>query len=237
MDCRDEDNEAHGHSHGHDHNHDGHDHDHVPPPDTNAVQSLYRHIDHDGIVTLNETDAGSGAGVFKDWDRRLNVSEFVESDVDEQLLITVPFTGVVRLHSLLVRSVADERAPDRIRVFKNRQDLDFNTAADMKPTAEFRHPAGVGADDDDEGEPGTLDSEGIVEYAFNRAHFSNVTALTLFVQDNHGAETTKITYIGLRGQFQSPLGRAPVVTLYEAAANPRDHKNVVPGERYVSEAP
>jgi hypothetical protein len=201
------------------------------------VQSLYKYIDHDRIVTLNESVEGSGAKVFKDWERRLTVSEFLESDVDEQLLITVPFTGIVRLHSLLVRSASDDRAPNTIRVYKNRQDLDFGVASDLTPLTEFHHPEGVGADDDDEGTPGTLDSEGIVEYAFNRAHFSNVSSITLFIQDNHGADTSKLTYIGLRGEYQSPLGRAPVVTLYEAAANPRDHKNVVPGERYVSEAP
>lgn len=76
--------------------------------------------------------------------------------------------------------------------------------------------------------------EGIAEYALNRAHFSNIQNLSIFVEDNHGAETTKILYIGLRGEWYK-LSKAPVVTLYEAAANPKDHKHDVPNQRFVSE--
>ncbi|ANB12676.1 hypothetical protein AWJ20_940 [Sugiyamaella lignohabitans] len=239
MDCRNEDHDDHGHGHGgHGHGHD-HDHDHVPPPDTNAVQSLYQTINHDHIVTLNESTVDSGKEVFKEWEKRLDVSKILESDVDEQLLIHVPFTGLVRLHSLLIRTTSDDYAPKTIKLFKNREDLDFSTASDLTPTAAFTHPYGVGGDESVELEASsnrTMDEEGIAEYAVNRAHFSNLTSLTLFIEDNHGEDTTKILYIGLRGEW-SKMSRAPVVTMYEAAANPRDHKNLVPGEHYVSENP
>lgn len=228
------------HGHGH-----GHDHDHVPPPDSNEAQSLFSCISHDQITTLNESVADSGKLVFKPWQKRLDGTQFLESDADEQLIISVPFTGIVRLHSILVRSTADDSAPKTIKLFKNKDNLDFSSATELPATAEFQHPLGVGGQEGQEIEEDgdalasasssiSLESEGIVEYAVSRAHFSNLTNLTIFVEDNHGADTTKILYIGLRGEF-TKMSRAPIVTMYEAAANPRDHKNLVPGEKYVSE--
>uniref|UniRef100_A0A060T4I9 ARAD1A17974p n=1 Tax=Blastobotrys adeninivorans TaxID=409370 RepID=A0A060T4I9_BLAAD len=220
MSCHDEhDHHDHG---GHDH---GHGHSHTPPPDTNASQSLYQHIYHDNIRTLNEAEPNSGKLVFKKWEDRLDTTDTVESDVDEQLLFFVPFTGLVRLHSLLIRTTTDDRAPNTIKLFKNRDDLDFSTVADLQATAKFEHPFGVGGSEDED--PEQVTEEGIVEYALNRAHFSNVTSLAIFIEDNHGADISKILYIGLRGEW-TKLNRAPVVTLYESAANPADHKNLVP---------
>lgn len=54
------------------------------------------------------------------------------------------------------------------------------------------------------------------------------------MEDNYGDDVTRILYIGLRGEFKE-LNRAPVVTLYESAANPADHKKIVPGEEYVGD--
>lgn len=40
----------------------------------------------------------------------------------------------------------------------------------------------------------------------------------------HGEEdVTRISYVGFKGDFQQ-LGRAPQNIIYEAAANPSDHK-------------
>ncbi len=56
-----------------------------------------------------------------------------------------------------------------------------------------------------------------------RALFGKVQNLTLFVEDNYGDEVSRISYLGFRGDFMQ-LGRAPTNILYEAAANPSDHK-------------
>lgn len=137
-----------------------------------------------------------------------------------------------------------------IKLFKNREDLDFSTASDLQALMTLTHPEGVGADPDAQpvlpprGRPsgsGTesavdLDAEGIVEYAVNRAKFSNITSLQIFVPENYGGDDcTKILYIGLRGEW-TKLAKNPVNIVYEAAANPRDHKNLVPGEHRVHES-
>lgn len=200
------------------HGHEGHDHDHIPPPDTNEAQTLYAKINHDQVQTLNESEEGSGAAIIRKYTERLAVEPILESDVDPELLITIPFTGLVRLHSLLIRSFADDRAPRQIRIFKNRSDLDFSSASELKPVQEVEFPQGTGV--------GTLENDGIVEFALNRAQLSNVTSVTLHVPTNYGGETTALTYIGLRGDWKE-LNRAPVVTMYEAAANPADHRNIL----------
>ena len=82
--CHDE----HDH-HGHSHDHGEHDHsDDITP----ALQSsLYEQINSDEITTLNEAlrDAGKSI-VKKTWAERLSAEPELESDADEQLLMTVP---------------------------------------------------------------------------------------------------------------------------------------------------
>jgi hypothetical protein len=84
--CHDE----HDHS-GHDHGsgHDGHDHSHDLEP---ALQSnLYKQINFDNIITLNETEPRSGAAIVKKtWDQRLSDEPVLESDADEQILMHIP---------------------------------------------------------------------------------------------------------------------------------------------------
>lgn len=76
-----------GHGHGHDH----HEHDHSDDI-TPAVQfSLYSQINFDRIITLNEAQRDVGQAVVKKtWQERLSVEPELASDVDEQLLMTVP---------------------------------------------------------------------------------------------------------------------------------------------------
>lgn len=79
----------HCHDEHHDHGHDGHDHsDDITP----AVQhSLYQHINFDEVITLNEAQHGMGRDVVKKtWAERGGGVE-LESDADEQLLMTVPY--------------------------------------------------------------------------------------------------------------------------------------------------
>jgi hypothetical protein len=82
--CHDEHGEHGGHSHA-----DGHDHsDDITP----ALQhSLYERIEFDQITTLNEAAAGSGKEVVKKtFAERMSLLPELVSDVDAQLLMTVP---------------------------------------------------------------------------------------------------------------------------------------------------
>ena len=66
------------------------------------------------------------------------------------------------------------------------------------------------------------------EVPVKRALFSTVRSLDLFFEDNFGQgdeDVTRISYLGFKGDFMK-LNRQPVNFLYEAAANPSDHKMV-----------
>ncbi|CAK7564037.1 MAG: hypothetical protein SEPTF4163_001920 [Sporothrix epigloea] len=196
--------------------HGGHDHDHDHSDDiTPALQfSLYQHIDFNQIVTLNEERSGSGRAIVqKAWDQRLTEEPELSSDVDEQLLMHVPFTGQVKLHSILLRTSMSPSAPRTLHVFQNRDDLDFGSAeeeADAKQATQTFELA---------------QTSDIQEFAVKRAIFGQVRRLALFFPDNFGdgdEDVTRLTYLGFRGEWMQ-LGRAPVNILYEAAANPADH--------------
>jgi hypothetical protein len=215
--CHDE------HDHlGQDHDHSAHDHsDDIVP----ALQySLYQHIDFDRITTLNEAQVHSGKNIVKKtWAERLQVQPELESDADEQLLMHIPFvypiatkvtllipksfTGQIKLHSILLRTSPSDCAPLTLKIFINRDDVDFGAASELSPVQEFS----------------LSQTSEIQEITVKRALFGKVQNITLFVEDNYGDEVTRISYLGFKGDFMQ-LGRAPTDILYEAAANPADHK-------------
>ena len=59
-----------------------------------------------------------------------------------------------------------------------------------------------------------------------RALFGNSYFITLFFEDNYGADASEIFYLGFKGDFTKLL-REPVEVLYEKAANPKDHTPIV----------
>ncbi|KAH8687823.1 PITH domain-containing protein [Tricladium varicosporioides] len=198
--CHDENDHS-----GHSHSGDGHDHsDDITP----ALQySLYQHINFDDITTLNEAEAHSGKAVVKKtWQERLEERPELESEADEQLLMHIPFTGQIKLHSILVRTSNSVSAPQTLKVFINRDDLDFATACDLQPTQEFA----------------LSQTSEIQDIGVKRALFGKVQSLTLFVEDNYGDDVSRVSYLGFKGDWMQ-LGRAPTNILYEAAANPADH--------------
>ncbi|RMZ84217.1 hypothetical protein DV738_g642, partial [Chaetothyriales sp. CBS 135597] len=155
--------------------------------------------------------AGSGrAIVAKPWTERLSSTTTLESDVDEQLLLHIPFTGSCKLYSILIRTSDTPSAPLTLKLFRNRDDVDFSTAADLAPTQQLSLPR----------------SNEVAEIALNRAQWNGTTSVDLFFEDNHSRgdeDVTRIGYLGFKGEF-APLNREAVQVVYEAAPNPADHK-------------
>lgn len=94
--------------------------------DLGVAYSLYSKIDLDKMECLNERIEGSGRTIFRSWDRRLNFEQFVESDCDAELLINIPFTGNVKLKSLIVLGGNEDSHPSRVHLFKNRPSMNFD---------------------------------------------------------------------------------------------------------------
>jgi PITH domain len=195
----------------HDHSHDGHSHDHSDDI-TPALQNLlYSQIDFSALTCLNESEPRSGAAICqKTWQQRMEDTPELHSDADEQLLMHIPFAGQVKLHSILIRTGQDDSAPSTLKVFVNKEHIDFSTASELDPTQTLQ----------------LAQSSDVQEYPVKRALFNTTRSLTLFFEDNwgHGDEdVTKIAYLGFKGEFMK-LSKEPVSFLYEAAANPADHK-------------
>lgn len=197
------------------HQHGGHachdencDHDHSSDITPVIQNHLYSQIDFSKVRTLNESVTGSGRKILeKTWDQRLDQDPTLESDADEQLITHVPFTGQVRLHTILLRTENTSSAPRTLHVLVDNEDADFNTITDMKPTQSF-----------DIAQTSDLQEINVKRQLFSTAHH-----LCLFFEENWGEDTTRLGYIGFKGDFMK-LSREPVDVLYEAAARPSDHK-------------
>ncbi|KAL9639753.1 MAG: hypothetical protein Q9164_000724 [Protoblastenia rupestris] len=117
------------------------------------------------------------------------------------------FAGVLKLHSVLIRSSDSSSSPQTVKLYHNRDDLDFSTASDLSPTQSLY----VSRTND------------IQELPVKRTSFGNVYNLTLFIEDNYGEDASRMFWVGFKGEFRE-LNREPVEVLYEKAANPKDHE-------------
>ncbi|VEN39042.1 unnamed protein product [Callosobruchus maculatus] len=169
--------------------------------------SLYAKINKEDLECLNETTEGSGKLVFKPWEDRLNFDTYVESDVDEELLFNIPFTGNVKLKGIKVIGGDEDSHPARMRIFKNRPGMTFDEAA-SEADQEFEL---------------VKDSTGVAEYATKIVIFQNVHHLTLHFPRNFGAEKTKIYYIGLKGEWSEAHHHGVTICTYEARPMADDH--------------
>lgn len=173
-----------------------------------VAYSLFQRIDMNKLTCLNETVDNSGRLVFKPWEARLDKTDRVDSDADEELLINIPFTGDVKLKGIVVIGGEDETHPDKVRLFKNRENMTFDDA---------------GAPADQEFSL-VRDVDGTVQYKTKVVTFSSVHHLTLHFPSNYGDDSTRIYYIGLAGEFTQATRVGVVNAVYEARAVPGDHK-------------
>jgi hypothetical protein len=212
----------------------GHSHDHDHTDDLGL--SLRQYIDIPRVTCLNEVVAGSGHEILKYHQDRLSSTPSLLSPPDDpELLLTIPFTEAVTVQSICIRTATSSHsntaAPRKIRLFTNREDLDFDMMHDNLPpqqTLELLPP--------DHLEGGTID------YPCRPAgRFQNISSLSLFVENNYNSNAndddddddddenggTEITYIGLKGKG-TKAKRMIVEAVYEAQGMPEDHK--VPGD-------
>lgn len=108
----------------------------------------------------------------------------LESDADEQLLIYIPFTQVIKLYSIAVKGSEDE-GPKTVKLFANKEHMGFSNVNDYPPSDTV-----VLNPDNLEGKPVVL----------KYVKFQNVRSLTIFIEDNQsGSDITKVQKIILHG--------------------------------------
>lgn len=70
---------------------------------------------------MNGTPDSVGSNVLKPWDARMDETRFIESDADDQLIITIPFTGNVKLREILIKAGPAGHTPEEVKVWCNKE--------------------------------------------------------------------------------------------------------------------
>jgi len=144
-----------------------------------GMMDLSSFLEKNGCECLNESDdhpythaLQSGGG-------------YLESDCDEQLILSLTFNQAVKVHSLKIKAPSD-KGPKMIRVFQNQPNtLDFDKADSMISVQDL------------ELTPQQLDGS-LITLKFVK--FQNVQNLQFFFKDNQaGEEITQIDHLAVIG--------------------------------------
>mmetsp|Transcript_14786 Transcript_14786/g.36902 ORF Transcript_14786/g.36902 Transcript_14786/m.36902 type:complete len:210 (-) Transcript_14786:424-1053(-) len=190
-----------------------HDHD-CEASDCGPAYSLYKHIDMSHVRCLNEAQPGACRGVFKAWAERTQPTQppLASNEDDPELLLHVPFDGAVKLKAICLVGGPDGTSPAKMKVWINRDDLDFEAAERVAAVQEWDLQA--------ENPQATL------EYPTQVAKFNGVHSLDILLSGNFGGDRAELHFVGLKGEF-AERKRQAVEAVYELRPVPTDHK--VPG--------
>jgi len=120
---------------------------------------------------------------------------FVQSSDDEQLLIHIPFSTPVSIWSVSFDFISDETHPTCIKLFVNKPNITFIDVDDIKPADTFKIP------EMDDSDPIPMHSE----YKVKFCNFQKVDSLTVYIEDNNGADITQISSIDFKGKALSKM--------------------------------
>ena len=175
-------------------------------------EELLGAIDVAGVRCLNEAVPGSCVNVFKAACSRGDHGVWLDSAVgDADLLLSIPFTSTVQLRAISISGDTPPASPARVRLFVNRTDLDFATAADAAPVQEFDLRADFGGD---------------IWHAVRAARFNAISSLQIFFSGRLGSDengAVRIFFVGLRADVSGRRVGA-VRAMYESQAMLSDHK-------------
>jgi len=111
---------------------------------------------------------------------------FLQSDVDEQLILSLSFSQAVKVHSIKMRAPRD-KGPKTLRIFMNQPStLDFDKADSMASAQDLVLT------------PDQLDGEKSISLRFVK--FQNVNNIQFFLKDNQGGgEVTQVDHLAIIG--------------------------------------
>ncbi|KAI9635628.1 PITH domain-containing protein [Dioszegia hungarica] len=158
--------------------------------------SLLSQITAKGLSCLNESASHPLSSIVGPAHGPKGTS-YLESDVDPELLISIPFNDAVKLKAISIFSgVSPSQAPKNIKLFINYTSMDFADAERESPAQEIE-----------------LSKEDVkgnkVELRFVR--FQSVRSLHILIKDNQeDEETTRIDSIDLYGSVGQTSDKGPL---------------------------
>jgi len=153
--------------------------------------SLLEHLDVSQLTCLNENGEHTLKSIVSTR-KRNTTSAYLESDVDEQLLLNITFNQIVRIRALALHTRPEHaaQAPARIKLILNRPVLGFDDVDEGAVVQELELTPEQLA----EGKPLPL----------RFVRFQAVNSLHIFVESNQGGEEqTRIDAIDV---FGTPVG-------------------------------
>lgn len=154
-----------------------------------------QNVDFSAVTCLNVSDDYAVSATFPS----SPASTFVQSDCDEQLLVSIPFRQPVKLTAIGL-SVPSETewtmAPKQVKLFKNQSNLDFSDVEDAVPTASFEISAQRIV-----GQKGST----MVYQEVSPGRFRDVASLAIFIESNHGAGVSRLYSVSLVGLSKEGL--------------------------------
>lgn len=153
--------------------------------DVSGDCSLQGHMDLNTFINKSQSECLNESDEHPFSHCLTNGGGFLQSDCDEQLILSVSFNQAVKLHSLKVSAPSD-KGPKTIKLFINQpHTLDFDSADAIQPVQEVVL--------------GGKDLEGD-QVLLRYVKFQNVQNLQLFVKDNQsGSDVTQIDHLMLVG--------------------------------------
>ncbi|PBC28713.1 Thioredoxin protein [Apis cerana cerana] len=132
---------------------------------------------------------------------------YLESECDEQLILSIAFSQAVKVHSLKIKAPKD-KGPKNIKLFINQpRTIDFDMADSNTSIQDLT----LSAKDIEEGNP----------IALRYVKFQNVQNIQIFVKDNQtGSEVTRIDHLAIFGSPISTtnMGEFKRVNVYQITA-------------------
>ncbi|GMK60000.1 hypothetical protein CspeluHIS016_0902170 [Cutaneotrichosporon spelunceum] len=174
--------------------------------------NLWGWIDRDNVVGVNLVEPEAAPKVIKPWDERLDEEGFVQSGVDDELILHIPFTASLRLRnlSLYLPSPGHPHRPGRLRIFANiPHPPDFAELESMDPIMDLdvREPPVQRRD-----LGGRRDVD---EWPLKVQRMANVFAITLLFSEAGTGQRSQVLYVGFKGDAKqltmdmSKLGQVP----------------------------
>jgi len=153
------------------------------------MSSLYGVVDKLNVHGLNLTVPEDAKAIIKPWDEREDTTKYAESNVDDQVVVHIPFTQNVRLRSISLKLGRGELTPRHLRIYVNHTTIvDFEDAEVTKPQLNVTLQEG---------------EVGVVEYPLNTPVFANIHSLSVFFSEAVGGQVTRLYYIGFKGNTRS----------------------------------
>ncbi|KIR57020.1 thioredoxin [Cryptococcus gattii Ru294] len=165
------------------------------------MESLLKQVISKGLHCLNEAKEHPLSSILGP-EKGPRGNSYLESDVDPELLISIPFQDPVKLKAISIFSViSPSQAPKTVKLFINQPNIGFDDAENEAPAQELiLTPEQVKGDK--------------IQLRFVR--FQNVRSLHILVKDNQeNEETTRIDSIDVYGAQGEKLD--PSVTSQSSA--------------------